>query len=61
MIYRLDDKIIKQAVDLAAELKTELYVIGGFVRDLFLKRKSKDIDFVVVGSGIDFVSNLPKR
>lgn len=39
---------------LADQTGTEIYVIGGFVRDLFLNRVSKDIDIVVVGNGIDF-------
>ncbi len=34
------------------------YVVGGYVRDLFLKRHSKDIDFVAVGSGIDLAERL---
>ncbi|QRR01035.1 CCA tRNA nucleotidyltransferase [Dyadobacter sandarakinus] len=37
----------------AAELGVEAYVIGGFVRDLILKRSSKDIDIVSIGSGIE--------
>ncbi|HRX32293.1 MAG TPA: HD domain-containing protein [Tenuifilaceae bacterium] len=37
------------------------YVIGGYVRDIFLKRKSKDIDIVVVGSGIDFAKKVSKQ
>lgn len=37
----------------ARELKTDAYVIGGFARDLLLKRPSKDIDVVCVGSGIE--------
>ncbi|MDR0394718.1 MAG: CCA tRNA nucleotidyltransferase [Tannerella sp.] len=38
--------------DTADRLGLECYVIGGFVRDLFLRRPSKDIDIVTVGSGI---------
>jgi poly(A) polymerase len=38
--------------EVAGELGVEVYVIGGFVRDLFLHRPSKDIDIVVAGSGI---------
>jgi len=30
-----------------------VYVVGGYVRDIFLKRESKDIDFVVVGDGVE--------
>ena len=41
--------IISEAAD---ELQVESYVIGGYVRDIFLKRPSKDIDVVTVGSGI---------
>lgn len=39
----------------------ECYVIGGYVRDIFLQRTSKDIDVVVVGSGIDVAKALAKR
>ncbi|MFN8310961.1 MAG: HD domain-containing protein [Chitinophagales bacterium] len=37
----------------AAQSHIETYVVGGFVRDLMLKRTGKDIDFVCVGSGIE--------
>ena len=48
---------IGQAAD---QLGKECYLIGGYVRDLFLERHSKDIDIMVVGSGIDVASNLTK-
>jgi len=38
--------------DAADQLKVEAYVVGGYTRDILLKRPSKDIDFVCVGSGI---------
>lgn len=37
----------------ADALHRECYVVGGYVRDIFLRRHSKDIDFVTVGSGIE--------
>lgn len=46
---------------LAAERKIRAFVVGGYVRDLLLERPSKDVDFVVVGSGIDFAKELAPR
>ena len=42
-------------------MQVECYLIGGYVRDLFLERPSKDIDVVVVGSGIDVATALVKE
>jgi len=42
----------------ARQTGTSVYVIGGFVRDLLLGRPSKDVDFVVAGSGIAFARQL---
>ncbi len=50
-------KAVKQA---ASELGYESYVIGGFVRDILLKRPSKDVDFVCVGSGIELAKATAK-
>ncbi len=44
--------IFKKISETADELGVECYIVGGYVRDLFLQRPSKDIDVVVVGSGI---------
>ena len=45
----------------ADRLGLECYVIGGYVRDLFLHRESTDIDVVVVGSGISFAEAVAKK
>ncbi len=44
--------------EIADEMKRECYVVGGYVRDIFLERKSKDIDFVTVGSGIEVAKRV---
>ena len=49
----LDKEIFHLISDVADEMGVECYVVGGYVRDLFLERPSKDIDVVVVGSGIE--------
>lgn len=48
-----NNKIFKLISETADELGLECYVVGGYVRDIFLERPSKDIDVVVVGSGIE--------
>ena len=57
----LNHKIFAMISEVADELNVECYVIGGFVRDLFLQRKSEDIDVVVIGSGIELAEKLSKR
>jgi len=47
--------------DKAQELGLETYIIGGFVRDQFLERLSKDIDFVCVGNGIALAKSVAKN
>jgi poly(A) polymerase len=65
MIYffmkeHLQHPLFKKLSVLAEESKTEIYVIGGFVRDLFLNRPSKDIDILVIGNGIHFAEAAGK-
>ncbi len=57
----LTHPIFKYLTEAATNLKLEAYVIGGFVRDYFLKRNiPKDIDIVAVGSGIDLAKEVAK-
>lgn len=53
-------KIFQLISETADELNLECYAVGGYVRDIFLNRPSKDIDVVVVGSGIDMAQALGK-
>ncbi|WP_077197523.1 CCA tRNA nucleotidyltransferase [Prevotella ihumii] len=54
----LDKDIFHKISQAADKLQLECYVVGGYVRDLFLERPSKDIDVVVVGSGISVANEL---
>ena len=54
----LDKDIFKTIGRVADHLHMECYVVGGYVRDLFLERASNDIDVVVVGSGIRVAEDL---
>lgn len=55
------EDIFKQISATADKLEVECYVVGGYVRDIFLQRPSKDIDVVVVGSGIVMAEALGRR
>lgn len=57
----LDKDIFHTISSVADGLGVECYVVGGYVRDLFLERPSNDIDVVVVGSGIEVASALKKH
>lgn len=54
----LNHDIFQKISDTAEEMNLEAYVVGGFVRDLFLKRSNKDIDVVCIGSGVDFAQHF---
>ncbi len=57
----LDDRIFHIVSETAAELGVRAFVIGGYVRDCFLGRESKDIDIVVEGSGIALAQAVAKK
>lgn len=54
----LDNKIFSIISEIARENGVRAFVIGGYVRDCFLGRPSKDIDIVVEGSGIDLATKV---
>lgn len=58
---KIDNSTLHLVGEKADRLGLECYVIGGYVRDLFLHRESKDIDVVVVGSGIQLAEAVTKR
>ena len=57
----LDQEIFHQIGNVADRLGVECYVVGGYVRDIFLERPSNDIDVVVVGSGIAVAKELKRQ
>ncbi len=61
MKEHLKDKIFTTISEAADELGVECYVVGGYVRDIFLRRPSKDIDVVAVGSGIELAKKVSEK
>lgn len=59
--HLLKDDIFRKVGEIAAEAGKECYVVGGYVRDTILHRRSKDIDFVTVGSGIELATAVAER
>ena len=57
----LDKDIFHLIGEAADHLNMECYVVGGYVRDIFLERPSNDIDVVVVGSGISLAKEVKNR
>ncbi len=53
--------IFRLVADAARDMGVDGYVVGGYVRDLMLRRPCKDIDFVCVGSGIDWAERVGKK
>ena len=61
LLEHLKDDIFRIISEEAEKLELECYVIGGYFRDIFLKRESKAIDVVTVGSGISLASAVFER
>lgn len=58
---KIENPMLKMVGAEADRLGLECYVIGGYVRDMFLHRESTDIDVVVVGSGISLAEAVAKK
>lgn len=60
MKTHVEQPIFRLIAAAAEEQGLDAYVTGGFVRDIFLKRPSKDIDIMVIGNGIDLARKVSK-
>ena len=58
---KLNLEIISIVSNLSIKLKIKTFLVGGYVRDLLLERKNKDIDILVIGDGISFANEVKKR
>lgn len=56
----LHNPVFRRIGAVADGMGREVYVVGGYVRDIFLERPSQDIDFVTVGSGIEFAREVAR-
>ncbi|WP_165155272.1 CCA tRNA nucleotidyltransferase [Parabacteroides sp. ZJ-118] len=61
IVNHISAKPFRLISEAAEELGVEAYVIGGYVRDIFLNRPSKDIDVVAVGSGIELARRVARK
>jgi tRNA nucleotidyltransferase (CCA-adding enzyme) len=57
----LNHPLIAVVGSVADQLSVDTYVVGGYVRDLILKRDNKDIDFVCVGSGVELANAVAHK
>ena len=61
ILTKIDDEVFAKITETADEKGCECYLVGGYVRDLFLERPTNDIDVVVVGSGIEMAEALTQK
>ncbi len=59
--FDLSHPVFKFISEAAADLNSETYAVGGWVRDQMLSRTCKDIDFVCVGSGIELAQKAAEK
>ena len=61
ILAKIDNEVFAKITETADEKGCECYLVGGYVRDLFLERPTNDIDVVVVGSGIEMAEALAQK
>ncbi len=61
MDEKLDHPVFKIISEIAFKNKLEVYVIGGYVRDIIMNRPTKDIDILVVGNGVELAKKVAKE
>jgi len=61
LLEHLRHPVFKTIAKAAAELDFPTYAIGGYVRDCLLDRRSKDLDIVCLGDGIELAKNVAKK
>ena len=52
------EKVLKSAGQVGSELGKQVYVVGGFVRDLFIQNTPKDVDLMIIVDGIEYAEKL---
>jgi tRNA nucleotidyltransferase/poly(A) polymerase len=60
LAQEVDQPLFRKIGQVADQLNLETYIVGGYTRDLILKRPSKDVDFVCVGSGITLATAVAR-
>ncbi len=58
---QLNHSVFKLVSEISAQMDVQSFVVGGWVRDLFLNRPSKDIDIVVSGSGLELAQKIAQK
>lgn len=62
IIKKLSENIVLNKIAQIAQSENKnVFVVGGYVRDLILKRERSDIDILVIGSGIDFAKTVAEK
>ena len=61
MKKHLTHPVFAMIAEEAAAMQTHAFVVGGYVRDILLHRMSKDIDIVVIGSGVELAKRVASR